>query len=271
MPILGPANRGFRYGEGVFETMKVGPGGIQLAELHFERFFSGLRLLRFNIPPELSRQTLSAQIQSLSKQNHPNDLAKIRLVGFRGSAAPGEEGYEIPQYIIESSALPRLPTAIDEASGLSIDIFSEGRKSMDMYSNLKSNNYLIYSMAAEFAHRRKLDDCLVLNNQENVCDSSIANVFCIKDHRLFTPPLSEGPVAGVMRRFIVEKVNGSFLQVNQVPIDRVFLLSADEIFLTNAIRGIRPVRSFGEKPYAVKETNQIARELQKILSQNATF
>ena len=89
-------------------------------------------------------------------------------------------------------------------NGLIIDIFPDARKSVDIFSNLKSANYLPYVMAAIWAKENKLNDALILNQHDRICDSTIANVFWVKDNKIFTPPLNEGCVAGVMRRKILE-------------------------------------------------------------------
>ena len=90
-------------------------------------------------------------------------------------------------------------------NGLVIDVFPGARKSCDSFSNLKSNNYLPYVMAGLYAKKNKLNDCIVLNSFDRVCDSAIANIFIVEKDKIFTPPLSEGCVAGVMRRWMLEK------------------------------------------------------------------
>ena len=261
--IIDPSNRGFRYGEGVFETMKILNGKICLSEFHFERLHAGMKLLDFDFGPHISAEELSRQILGLCRENNCLDYARVRLAAFRSSANAGESEDRVPDYVIECWPLV-LSAFNDPADGLSIDIFLPGRKSMDQYSNLKSNNYLLYSMAARWAKARQLDDCLVLNARGRVCDASIANVFAIKGNEVFTPALTEGGVAGTMRRYILGHVHKQEFRAEEIEMTTDWLRSAEEIFLTNAIRGIRPVKKFGDKVFSTKKTDLLVRWLNNI-------
>jgi branched-chain amino acid aminotransferase len=133
---------------------------------------------------------------------------------------------------------------------LIIDIFPDARKSIDVFSNLKSANYLPYVMAAIWAKENKLNDALILNQHDRICDSTIANVFWVNDNKVFTPPLNEGCVAGVMRKKILElAMHKSDHLMQEHILTKEILLQADEVFLTNAIAGIRWVKEFRSKVY----------------------
>ncbi|MFI5156373.1 MAG: aminotransferase class IV [Chitinophagales bacterium] len=264
--IIDPSNRGFRYGEGIFETMKIMNGKICLEEFHFERLYAGMKLLDFDGGTRFTPGGLSRQILGLCKENNCLDYARVRLAVFRSSANAGESEDIMPDYVIE--CWPLVLSAYNEpADGLSIDIFLSGRKSMDQYSNLKSNNYLLYSMAARWAKARKLDDCLVLNGRGRVCDASIANVFAIKGNEVFTPALTEGGVAGTMRRYILGHVHKQEFRAEEIEMTTDWLRSVEEIFLTNAIRGIRPVKKFGDKVFPTKKTQLLVKWLNNIFNE----
>ena len=160
-----------------------------------------------------------------------------------------------PHYIIESWPLPGEPALNDK--GLVIDVFPDGRKACDTLANLKSNNYLLYILATLYAQKHALDDCLVLNSRNRLADSTIANLFYVSKGQFFTPPLSEGGVAGVMRRHLLENMPRAGFPVVERSVTAEDLLNADELFLTNAIRGIRWVSSFR----AAKFTNSLTTSL----------
>ena len=84
---------------------------------------------------------------------------------------------------------------------------------MDEFSNLKSNNYLGYAMGAMYAKKHKFHDCLMLNSSNRICDATVANVFWVKDGKIFTPPLSEGCVAGVMRAHLINRLPENGMEV----------------------------------------------------------
>ena len=238
----------YRYGDGLFETMKIVKGDILLEDHHLERFFSGLETLRFKIPAFFTNQKISEQVKEVCKKNNCEELAKVRLSVSRGSGGLYDCDDKI-SYLIESSPLEQNQDAFKE-SGLIIDIFPDARKSIDKFSNLKSANYLPYVMAAIWARENKLDDALVLNQHERICDATIANIFWVMDEKIFTPSLNEGCVAGVMRKKILElpAPDSGFLVQESVFTENI-LLQADEVFLTNAITGIRWVKECRGKIY----------------------
>jgi branched-chain amino acid aminotransferase len=120
---------------------------------------------------------------------------------------------------------------------------------MDVLSSLKTNNYLVYAMGAIHAKKHRFNDSLILNSSNRVCDSTIANVFWVKDKKVYTPPLSEGCVAGVMRANLLTRIPNEGLEVTEKEATEQDLLDADELFLTNALNGIRWVRQFRHKTY----------------------
>ncbi len=254
-----PDNHSYRYGDGLFETMKVLAGKILLIDLHFERLSKGLSLLQFHAPKLFTRQGLEQEISDLCKKNNCEELARVRLSVSRGNGGLYDSDEKF-QYIIE--CWPLQDTIIDlnrnagrrgkarsAGDGLMIDIFPDARKSCDIFSNLKSANFLPYIMASLFAKENKLDDCLVMNVHERICDATIANIFWIKDEKIFTPPLSEGCVAGVMRRHLIESTQSARYKVQERVCELNDLEQADEVFLTNVITGIRPVKQFRKTFY----------------------
>lgn len=255
-PVLTAENRGFRYGDGIFETIRVSNGRMPLGPLHFDRLFSGMELLQFERPAHFTAGMLTAQIEELCKKNGHSAAARVRLVIFRGNGGLYDPENHLPNYIIQTWPLAQGTMQLNE-KGLSVAVFPDGRKTMDGYSNLKSNNYLVYAMAALYAKKHHLDDCLLLNSAGRICDSTIANIFCIKDGTVYTPPLSEGCVAGVMRSHLLQLPGKTDYPIFEKKMDEEFVQQADEVFLTNAVQGIRRVQRFGDKTYGGRISNDI--------------
>jgi len=258
--VLTADNRSFRYGDGLFETIKVADGRILLEKYHFERLLAGVRLLQFEQSPLFTAEKLAGQILELCEMNGHVALARVRLVVFRGNGGLYDPIDHFPNFIIQSWSLAPRSSELNE-EGLVIDVFPHGRKSCDAYANLKSNNYLLYAMAALYARQNQLNDCLVLNSYDRIADSTIANLFYCKQGRIYTPPLTEGCVAGVMRRLLMETLPGAGLPVLEKETTREDLESAEEIFLTNALKGIKWVRSLGAATYGCSLTTSICRIL----------
>src|SRR5215204_740550 len=200
--VLSSDDHSYRYGDGLFETMKIVKGNTLLEDYHFKRLFSGLETLKFKIPAFFTKQKITEQVKEICKKNECEELAKVRLSVSRGSGGLYDCDDKV-FYLIECSPLKQNHNIFKE-NGLIIDIFPDARKSIDKFSNLKSANYLPYVMAAIWAKENKLNDALILNQHERICDATIANIFWVKDARIFTPSLSEGCVAGVMRKKILE-------------------------------------------------------------------
>jgi branched-chain amino acid aminotransferase len=253
-PVLLVSNRGYRYGDGLIETMKVAGRQILLEGYHFERLFSGLSLLKFEIPGLFTKEKISQEILQLCKKNGAEELARVRLSVFRGNGGLYDDDKGL-QYVIESWSLNESANKLNE-NGLVIDIFPDAEKSCDKFSNLKSANFLPYSMAAQYAKESKLNDCLVLNNSGGIADSTIANLFIIKDGVILTPGLEEGCVNGVMRRHLLTELKSAGIEVNETTVSAGDIKNADEIFLTNAINGIRWVRQFRNSTYTNRQAAQ---------------
>lgn len=256
-PVLMRDNRSFRYGEGLFETMKLVKGKIILAGLHFDRLFEGLDLLGYRVPQEFTRQEIERMVLELAGRNDCLDLGRVRLSIFRGSGGLDERDDDL-HYLIEAEVLPVSFNQLNE-QGCVIDIFPQSTKGRDAYSNLKSANYLIYAMASRYARTHQLDECLVMNDLGQIADGSISNVFLVKNNLIITPALTEGCIAGVMRRYLLEKLKSvdDKLEIREGVVRRSDLEVFDEIFLTNAIRGIRWVGRYRD----MKFRNHLARQL----------
>lgn len=254
-PVVSSANRGLRYGDGLFETMKSVNGKIINADFHFERLFSGLSVLQFEVSKHFTKDFIIEKIAALCHKNQQNKHVRIRLMIFRGSGGIFDPENHLPNYIIESWELPA--TGVLNENGLTVDIFPDAKKSCDSFSNIKSNNYLPYAMAALYAKKNKLNDCMLLNSFERICDSVIANVFIIKENNIYTPPLSEGCVAGTMRRWMLEKFTFDNYHVSEKVLTIDDLSDADEFFLTNAIYHIKWVKNFREKTYGNSSVKKI--------------
>lgn len=252
-------NRAFRYGFGLFETMLAGNGQISLADYHWERLFSGLAQLRISLPKWWSPAFLTGEVLKTIQKNKLETRARVRLQVWDGNGGLFENTAPA-RFIIECFPLDTAITELNE-NGLVTGIATDIRKSPDSLSGLKSCNAMIYAAAARQARENKWNDALILNTQGHVIESTIANIFWIKDGQIFTPPLTEGCVAGVMRRYLLH-----FLPSIQLPVTtRILtveeLAEADEILLTNSIRKLKWVSRLDNKTYERSHIGFISSQL----------
>ncbi len=254
-PVLLASNRGYRYGDGLFETMKLDKGVILLKELHFQRLMKGADLLKFDLPGLFSTSKLAAAIIQLSEKNQVLELGRVRLSLFRGNGGLYDADRTV-QYLIECWPLPDSFSRLNE-NGLEIGIYPDARKQVDLFSGLKSANFLPYTMASLYAKENKLNDCLLLNQHGHIADSTIANLFLVKDGQFLTPGPEQGAVDGVMRKYLVREMLAAGYKVTEAPVTISALEAADEVFLTNAIHGIKWVRRFGNTIYNNRYSSEI--------------
>ena len=262
-PVLLADDRGYRYGDGLFETMKMINGAVPLLDLHFDRLFQGLKLLQFELPGLFTRDKLAGDIAAICKKNACDASARVRLSISRGNGGLYDADRKL-NYLIECWPLNESFNHLNE-NGLVIGVYDGARKNCDTFSNLKSANFLPYSMAAIYAKDNQLNDCLVLNTHDQICDSTIANLFWIKDDILFTPPLTEGCVDGVMRKYLLNELAKNGMKVQQEPVSPTDLEPADEIFLTNAITGLRWVKNFRDHSFVNKRSSEIYQQIIKTI------
>jgi branched-chain amino acid aminotransferase len=257
-----PADNGaFRYGLGLFETMLIQDGHIRLAQYHWDRLFAGLTTLQFDIPHTLTPEYLTEQVLALVKKNDALPLCRVRLQLHAQGGGLYDPDPASPAFVIECFPLEASILELN-ANGLAVGIATDLYKSADALANLKSCNALIYAMAARQATAGKWNDALIRNTAGNIIESTIANIFWFKDGTLYTPPLTEGCVAGTMRRYIMSKS-----AVTEHPLAIEALLDADEIFLSNAIRGVRWVGDVAGRRY----DKRLVHEVYELVNTGARF
>ncbi|MCX6336864.1 MAG: aminotransferase class IV [Bacteroidetes bacterium] len=260
--LVSPNNRSFRYGDGFFETMKWMNGRVLLADYHFERLFASLNRLQFQVPNYFTKAYLENQINELVKKNGHTKLARVRITIYRGEGGLYEVENHFPHHLIQTYDLNPSNNQLNE-NGLVVDLYRDAIKVCDSFSHIKSNNYLNYAMAAIWAKKQHLNDAFLFNPYNRLADATIANVFLIKDGLIKTPAITEGPVQGVMRRYLLQALRAADMPVEETAIELSDIEQASEIFLTNAIYGIRWVKQFGKHSY----TQQLAPLLHKKMVQ----
>ena len=254
-PVFSSGNSSYRYGDGLFETMRVRRGSVWMIDRHFQRLFGGMELLGYTLPAFFNPSLLSKKIQELLEKNNCKQEARVRLSVYRGQGGlydnDGKTGYLIECWPLDST------TGGWNENGLVIGIFPNAVKVTDRFANLKTASMLPYSLAARYAKEQRWNDALVLNTHGALADSSIANIFVIRQGAILTPSLDQGCVAGTCRAYLLEKLRDHGYPVKESQLMPSVLEEAEEVFLTNAIRGIRWVQSVGNSHYTCKVTQEL--------------
>ena len=259
--VLTIANRGFKYGDGLFESMRLVKGELKFAELHSERIRKGLKLLKMDSWSHVDTWFIREKIEELVRRNKTGPDARIRLTAFRDGGGLYSPSANNMAYVLEVTKLTESAYTLND-KGLIIDVYDEIAKPVNILSNLKTCNSLIYVLAGIFKNQNSLDEVMVLNNNGFLCESMSCNVFVVYDRKLYTPALSEGCIAGVMRQVIIKLAKENNIELVEAQISPDILNEADEVFLTNAARGIQWVMGYNNKRYF----NEISRFLNEKLN-----
>lgn len=250
-PIFGAENRALKYGDGLFETIIVFDGVAPLLPLHYERLKHSVDILQINLPLYFDFNWLKNTIKTLLLRNEYSN-ARVRVQVSRAG-----EGFYLP---ISNQAdilitCTHIVNSTYEWSSIKAD-FSPYRVDMGVLSNLKTTSKIQYVMSALHAQKVVAQECFLFNIKGTLAEAINANVFILKNNLLITPALTNGGVNGVMRRHLIALLERHY-KVVQADVLMADIDEADEIFLTNAVRGIQSVAVVRSIVYTDTETRKI--------------
>jgi branched-chain amino acid aminotransferase len=248
------SNRGFLFGDGFFESMRIFENQILLEELHLKRIQRSAALLQLNCDDNFLQQ-LTTDIKQLCSSTNLNHHARVRVSIYRDGAGLYASSSNEINYLITANQLDSFYQFSE--NGLSIGIYDEQFKAPGKYSCLKSLSSQLYVMASIYAQQNKFDEVVILNHERNCIEGNTSNLFIIKNNRIYTPPVSDGSVDGVFRNYLIDilQKENYELKIQSISIDD--LQHADEIFFCNAVRGIRWVDHLNSKKYNNEITSKI--------------
>lgn len=258
---FGANNRAFRYGDGFFETMHYANGQIQLFALHQERMQKAMHLLKLESDILLNTHLLHKEIVHLINANHFFKGARVRISVFRDGG-----GLYLPEsnkanYLIENWTLDNDQYPLN-TKGLKIGVYSQLSKAKESTSFYKSLNARVSVLASLHKKEIQVDDCLIINSNNEIIESISSNSFFIHNNTLYTSGESSGCVHGIMRKKILETAEKVGLKiVDNAQIKAEQLIQFDEIFLSNAVQGIQWVGAYKTKRFDNKISKQIHRAL----------
>ncbi len=260
-PILSINNRSFRYGDGLFESIRVVNGEVYNFEAHFTRLIEGMRMFNIEIPEYFTIEYFENQIKSLIQHNGIHKGGRVKLTIYRkGEVASYYSETNEPGFIIEAESFSSNEFELS-TDGIDIDVFDEITKPLNKYASFKTTNAFFYVSAIHAAKEKGLGDHLLINEKMNIIESTNSNFFIVSNGILYTPPLSSGCVGGTMRMKVINLALANNIKVYESSITAGHLLSCDEIILTNAIQGIKWVRSYKTKRFFHKMADQLVKFL----------
>ncbi|MCC7504483.1 MAG: aminotransferase class IV [Saprospiraceae bacterium] len=237
-PELETAQRAIYYGDGLFETIRMFDGQLPFLRQHLDRLFGGLNALGMLIPPSWTPDFFEREIRKLTSRS-----ARIRLSVWRLPGGLYFPEHNDPVFLISSASLPEASFTWRQ-EGVRLGICETVRLPVDSFSSFKTLNAPRYVAAAREARGKGWDDGLLLNAFDRIAEATSSNLFWKESAEWYTPPLSEGCVAGTMRAHVAQLIRATGATLLEKPLLPDHLVRAQEIFLTNAIQGIVPVRIF---------------------------
>lgn len=250
-------NRAFLYGDGLFETMRTMNGRLHLWHDHRQRILSSLQTLSIEPPTAITEGTLPAQIGRLAKANQIKNNARVRLTVFRDPGGLYTPANHTSSYLLDVQPLQEDRFALQK-DGLVIGIYEEPLKIPNKLASLKSVSALAYVYAGVQKQQEGVHDMLIKNTHHRLAEAISSNIFIVTDQILFTPPLSEGCVAGVMRQHLIRLAQEAGYDVLETQLHIEAPLFADEMLLTNAIHGIQWAGIYQWKRYMNTTAKQLA-------------
>jgi len=246
---LSNANRGFLYGDGVFETLKIVNNKILFFEDHYFRLMASMRIVRMQIPNDFTLEYLEEQVLNLAKANNCENSARVRLTVFRNDG-----GFYLPQtrtvsFLIQVSPLNETHYSFSDAM-YEVDLYKDFYITKQLLSTIKTTNKMINITGSIFADENDLQNCLLLNNEKNVVEALNGNLFMLIGNQLITPSIEDGCLNGIMRKQVLQVARKiEDVEVLEQPISPFDLQKADELFITNVITGIQPISKYRKKEY----------------------
>lgn len=238
-------DRGFQYGDGVFETMRSYDGKVFKLQRHLDRILVSLKILNIKIP--YAKSKLSSFIYNTLRFNRLKN-AYLKLIITRGIAS---EGMDIPKntkptVLIYALPLRKMPDKIYK-KGIKINLACISKNQESFTARIKGLNYLDNILARAEAKRGGFDDAIFINTRGYVSEATTSNVFMIKKGTVITPPPTAGILSGITRKSVIEIIKRYFKKrIYEKDLRLANLLSADEVFLTNSILEIVPVVKLGK-------------------------
>ena len=262
-------NRAFLLADGVFESMRFTAGHVPFLSLHVQRLHAALEAHGMIVPESLGEVALRESLEAWRATWGVQGDVRIRLTAYRaGEGAYAPETDDV-SWVATAATMTESGFGLPP-KGLDVDIFQDMVKHRSPISKFKNLASTVYIRAARHASQRGWGDALVLNPDQRIIESSRSNLFVVSNGVLYTPSLDDGCVGGIMRSVLIRTALDHGVKVYEAALTPQTLLQADELFLTNAVRGIEWVSSYKTKRYFHATAEKLANWIQEDVEAGAS-
>jgi branched-chain amino acid aminotransferase len=245
-------NRGFLYGDTLFDTLVFRNEILEFFDLHYFRLLAGMRQLRMEIPLQFTQDYLKNEILKTIRANQLVN-ARVRTNIYRNFGGLYRAKTNDIQFLIETS-----PLISTTKNTYKLGVYKDNYVNVSPINNIKTTNRLTNILAATFSDENGFDTCLLLNQKKQIAEVIHANIFLIQGHVILTPSLSEGCIKGVIREKLIDLINQSEVYIiKETAITSYDLQKADEVFITNSVIGIQAITHYKKNVYSHIVSDQI--------------
>lgn len=254
---LNQTNRGLRYGDSLFESIRVVNRHIYFLEEHYLRLMSSMRILRMEIPMFFTMEYLEEEILKTIQNSSKATAQRVRFTVFRNDGGLYTPKTNNISYLIEVADLKDTFYIIKDEP-YEVELFKDFYLNKDMLSNLKTNNKILNVVAGIYAKENDYHNCILLNQEKQVVEAINGNIFMVSGKTIKTPPLTDGCLGGILRKKLIGILkDDDTVELKEESISPFELQKAEELFITNAISGIISITKYRKKEYG----NGVAKKL----------
>ena len=249
-------NRAFKYGDGIFETIKVQNNRIIFLEDHYFRLMASMRMLRMKIPMKFTLEFLEEEINKVIA-SYDSQLLRVRVNVYRKDGGLYTPATNEIDYLIEVKEI----NATSKET-YKVDLYKDFYNYSGLLSTVKTTNRILNTVAAIYAKENDLDNCILLNERKGVAEVTNGNIFVVKGNVIKTPSLSEGCIKGIIRKKVIEIIEKHpDFTIEETNISPFELQKSDEVFITNAIIGVQAITSYRKKEFKKEISEKIKKSL----------
>jgi branched-chain amino acid aminotransferase len=253
-------NRGFKYGDAIFETVKVINKKVVFWEDHYFRLLASMRMLRMKIPMNFTLEFLEQEILKTIEVLDDSISFRVRLNIYRGDGGLYTPLNNNINYFIDVKQ-----NTFQTKDKYHLDLYKDFYNFSGLLSTIKTNNRMVNTLASIFADENDLDNCILLNERKGVVEVANGNIFIVKGKVIKTPALTEGCIKGIIRNKVIDILNkNDEFTIEETTISPFEIQKSDEVFITNAIIGIQSVTNYRKKVFDRKVGDKLSKSL-KIL------
>ena len=256
-------NRGFLYGDAVFETLRIVNNKILFFEDHYFRLMSSMRIIRLDIPDYFTPKFLEDNILKIHNEKSNSGNSKSRITVYRSSEGKYKPESNLSSFIISSDFIDN-PNYVLNSGKYKVDLYKDFFLDNQLISSIKSNNKIINVIASIYSKENNLENCILLNKEKMVVEFINSNIFLIKQGKIYTPTLKSGCLNGVIRKNLINILKLNSFEVFEDDISTFDLTKSDEIFGTNVVQGIFYISNYRKKEYS----NYLTKKIIDLLNNN---